>query len=45
MVQFHQCDHGVQEVQWVQGVQTYHPYQMNRQIQKAPIKKIQSLKA
>lgn len=37
LVLFHQCDHEVQEVQWVQEVHSCHLYQKNRQLQQVPI--------
>lgn len=37
LVQFHQSDHGVQEVQWVQEVHSCHPYQKYQKLQQGPI--------
>lgn len=43
LVQFHQCDHEVQEVQWVQEVHSCHPYQQHQKLQQVPIFYIKSL--
>lgn len=37
LVQFHRCDHEVQEVQWVQEVHSCHLYQQHQMIQQVPI--------